>query len=178
MEETLEILRYPVGKFDWSKDVSKAERDQAIQKVAAFPGRIREVVEKLNEDQLDTPYRTDGWTIRQVVHHCADSHMNAYIRFKLALTEDKPVIKPYLEAEWAKMPDYRLDPAVSLNLLEGIHMRWVTLMENMSEKEWSLGFTHPEHNRWMVLDKTVAMYAWHCEHHLGHITGLVERMGW
>ncbi len=178
MEETLEKLKYPVGKFDWSNEVPLGDIDEAIKKIAAFPDRIRDAVRFLDEAQLDTPYRESGWTVRQVVHHCADSHMNAYIRFKLALTEDKPVIKPYAEAEWAKLSDSQLDPSVSLNLLDGIHYRWVTIMENMNEEQWDLGFTHPEHNRWMVLNKAAAMYAWHCEHHLSHLTSLAERMGW
>ncbi len=178
MDEALEKLRYPVGKFDWSKEVTVEERNEAINKIERFPDRIRDVVVPLDEEQLDSPYRIGGWTVRQVVHHVADSHMNAYIRFKLALTEDKPVIKPYAEAEWAKLSDSKLDPSVSLQLLDGIHYRWVTIMENMNESEWALGFTHPEHNKWMVLNKAVAMYAWHCEHHLAHITGLLKREGW
>lgn len=178
MEETLEKLKYPIGKFDWSKEVSVTERNEAIMKIASFPDRIRETVGPLDEDQLDTPYRPEGWTVRQVVHHVADSHMNAYIRFKLALTEDKPVIKPYEEGEWATLADSRLDPSVSIHLLYGIHHRWVTVMENMDESAWERGFTHPEHNRWMVLNKAVAMYAWHGEHHYSHITSLLERKGW
>ncbi|MEO6132969.1 MAG: YfiT family bacillithiol transferase [Saprospiraceae bacterium] len=175
MEILLEDLKYPVGKFDWSAEISEQERNQAIKKIAAFPSRIRSTVSDLTDEQLNTPYRPDGWTVRQVVHHLADSHMNAYIRFKLALTEDNPVIKPYKEAEWAKLPDSKLSPDVSLSLLEGVHKRWVTMMDYMNESQWELGFTHPEHNRFMVLNKAVAMYAWHCEHHLGHVTGLMER---
>jgi DinB superfamily len=178
MEETLEKLKYPVGKFDWSKEISTQERNECIKKIAEFPDRIRDAVGPLDEDQLDTPYRPEGWTVRQVVHHVADSHMNAYIRFKLALTEDKPVIKPYAEAEWAKLVDSKLDPSVSIHLLYGIHHRWVTIMEDMNDAQWDLGFTHPEHNRWMVLNKVVGLYAWHCEHHLSHITSLLESKGW
>ena len=178
MELTLEKLKYPVGKFDWSLDISKDDRDKAIQIIAAFPLKIRDAVILLNDDQLDTSYRPEGWTIRQVVHHCADSHMNAFIRFKWALTEEKPVIKAYDQTEWAKLADTQLDPAISLGLLDGIHMRWVTIMKNMSDAEWDLGFTHPEHNTYQVLKKVAAMYAWHCGHHLAHITELIKREGW
>ena len=178
MEGTLEQLKYPVGRFDWSQDTSKAAVRKAIETIAGFPGRIKNAVTHLHQDQLDTAYRTDGWTIRQVVHHCADSHLNAYIRFKLALTEFKPTIKPYDQTEWAKLPDSKLDPSVSLALIENIHQRWVIIMENMSDADWDLGYTHPEHNAWQELRIVVVMYAWHCEHHLAHITRLIDRMGW
>lgn len=178
MEILLENLKYPVGKFDWSVEVSEQARNQAIRKIAALPSRLRAVVANLSDEQLNTPYRSEGWTVRQVVHHLADSHMNAYIRFKLALTEDNPIIKPYAETEWAKLPDSRLAPEVSLSLLEGVHKRWTTIMDFMNETQWELGFTHPEHNRFMVLNKAVAMYAWHCEHHMAHIMGLLERENW
>ena len=174
----MENLKYPVGHFDWSLDVSKAEREQAIRTIAAYPAKLRNAVSPLNDTQLDTPYRQEGWTVRQVVHHLVDSHMNAYIRFKLALTEDTPTIKPYDQAEWAKLPDNKLDPGISLVLIDGIHKRWVTIMDYMSETEWNRGFIHPEHNAFQELKKVAAMYAWHGEHHLAHITRLMERMGW
>ena len=178
MEITLENLKYPIGKFDWMQDVSKADRDQAVQVITLFPSKIRDAVESLNDTQLNTKYRPEGWTIRQVVHHVADSHMNAYIRFKWALTEDKPIIKAYDQTAWAKLSDSKLDPEVSLVLLDSIHKRWVTIMNSMSESDWDLGYTHPEHNAWQPLNKVAKMYAWHGEHHLAHITRLIEREGW
>ncbi len=177
MEVTMENLKYPIGRFDWSLEVSKDDRDNAIQIIAAFPSKIRDAVRSLDEAQLNTPYRQEGWTVRQVVHHCADSHMNAYIRFKLALTEENPTIKPYDQTEWAKLSDSQLDPGISLDLITGIHKRWVTIMENMSEADWDRSFMHPEHNTLQILRQVVAMYAWHCEHHLSHITRLAGRMG-
>ena len=178
MEITMEKLQYPVGRFDWSVDVPKEQREKAIHTIDAFPSTIMEAVESLSEAQLDTPYRPEGWTVRQVVHHVADSHMNAYIRFKLALTEEEPTIKPYDQAEWAKLPDSKLDPGISLDLIAGVHRRWVTIMLNMSESEWERKFLHPEHGHGQMLKKVASMYAWHCQHHLGHITGLIEREGW
>jgi hypothetical protein len=178
MEATLEDLKYPMGRFDWSRPVTTEDCEKAIQTIAAFPPKMREAIKSLNDTQLDTPYRPEGWTVRQVVHHCADSHTNAYIRFKLALTEDTPVIKPYLQAEWAKLPDSKLDPGISLAMIDGVHRRWVTIMENMSEADWELGWIHPEHNNRQGLKQIAVMYGWHCEHHRGHITRLRERMGW
>ena len=178
MEETMEDLKYPVGRFDWSSQVSIEDRKKAVQVIAKFPSKIRDAVKSLSETQLDTPYRPEGWTIRQVVHHCADSHMNAYIRFKLALTENKPTIKPYDQTEWAKLPDSKLDPEISLSLIEGVHKRWVTIMSYMSDSDWELGWIHPEHNKWQGMQQIATMYAWHCEHHRAHITRLVEREGW
>ncbi len=178
MEDALEVLKYPIGRFDWSIQPSFDDRIDAIRGIAALPFKMRNAVHGLNDKQLDTPYRPDGWTVRQVVHHVADSHVNAYIRFKIALTEDKPVIRPYAQALWAKLSDSKLPPALSLNLLEGIHERWSVILESMSEEDWEKGYTHPEHNTWQVLDKVVTMYRWHGEHHLAHITGLMEREGW
>ncbi len=178
MDETLENLKYPVGRFDWSRQVSKEDRIKAIQTIAAFPAKMRDAVKSLNDAQLNTPYRPDGWTIRQVVHHCPDSHMNAYIRFKLALTENSPTIKPYEQTEWAKLPDSKLDPEVSLQLIESVHKRWVTIMENMTDEEWELGWIHPDHNAFQAMKQVVTLYGWHCEHHRAHITRLKDRMGW
>ena len=178
MEEDIEKLKYPIGKFDWSGDASIQDVEKAIQIIKDFPVRISDYINSLEEDQLDTPYRPGGWTVRQVVHHCADSHMNAYIRFKLALTEDGPTIKPYNQTSWANLPDSQLDPAVSLEIITGIHKRWVTIMENMTNEEWGKKYFHPEQNAWQVLKKIALMYGWHCEHHLAHITTLGERLGW
>lgn len=178
MEENIDILKFPLGRFDWSRKVSARDRKKALRTIKRFPVQIKKAIKGLNEEQLNTSYRPEGWTIRQVVHHCADSHMNAYIRFKLALTEERPTIKPYDQTEWAKLPDSKLDPAISLALIKGVHTRWVTIMENMTDAEWELGYIHPEHNAWQQLKQIAVMYAWHCEHHRAHITGLRERQGW
>ena len=165
----MEQLQYPVGKFTLPAEVSMEEIKKAMEQISIFPSRILEVVRQLTPEKLDTPYRPGGWTARQVVHHCADSHMNAFIRFKLALTEDAPVIKPYEEAAWAEQPDYKMGPEISLILLGSVHKRWVTLMESMDEADWDKTFIHPQYNRVQKLRQTVMLYAWHGEHHLGHI---------
>lgn len=165
----MEQLQYPVGKFTLPAEVSMEEIKKAMEQISVFPSRILEVVRQLTPEKLDTPYRPGGWTARQVVHHCADSHMNAFIRFKLALTEDAPVIKPYEEAAWAEQPDYKMGPEISLILLGSVHKRWVTLMGSMDEADWDKTFIHPQYNRVQKLRQTVMLYAWHAEHHLGHI---------
>jgi hypothetical protein len=163
--------RYPVGKFAWPETISRDELDAAIAEIAALPAQLRAAVKGLSAEQLDTPYREGGWTVRQVVHHVPDSHMNSYVRFKLALTENEPVIKPYDEAAWARLPDSKAPVEPSLLLLEALHDRWVTLMRAMSQEQWALRFTHPERGS-MPLDITAALYAWHSRHHLAHVTRL------
>ena len=171
-------LRYPIGKFDWSADVDTALRPQRIAEIAAAGGRFREAVRGLDQEQLDTPYRPEGWTVRQVVHHVPDSHMNCFIRFRLALTEDEPTIKPYDEVKWAELYDSRTAPVeVSLQLLESLHSRWVTMMEGMSGSDFARAFRHPEVGL-LRLDTALAGYAWHCRHHAAHITALRQRMDW
>lgn len=170
-------LRYPVGKFAWPETISGHDLDAAIAEIAALPGQMRAAVKGLSAEQLDTPYREGGWTIRQVVHHVPDSHMNCYVRFKLALTENEPVIKPYDEAAWARLPDSQAAIEPSLALLEALHARWVLLMRGMSGDAWNLRFTHPERGP-MRLDVTAALYAWHSRHHLAHIMRLRERNAW
>ncbi|HEV2445582.1 MAG TPA: putative metal-dependent hydrolase [Candidatus Sulfopaludibacter sp.] len=171
-------LSYPIGKFAWPASVSAEERRQAIAEIAAAPDRFRRAIEGLDDAQLDTAYRPGGWTVRQVVHHVSDSHMNSYCRFRLALTEDDPTIKPYAEDKWAELADARTAPVgSSLQLLESLHARWVALLSNLSEGEWQRTFRHPEHGS-MRLDVTLAMYAWHCRHHAAHILNLRQRMGW
>ncbi len=171
-------LRYPIGKPHWPESVAPGERAALIEQIAAAPGRLRQAVAGLSEVQLDTPYRPGGWTVRQVVHHVADSHMNSYVRYKLALTEAEPVIKPYDEKLWAETPEARgAGIAVSLDLVDALHRRWVLMLRSMSDADFARAFRHPEHGV-MRLDTTLAVYAWHGRHHVAHITRLRGRMGW
>jgi uncharacterized damage-inducible protein DinB len=179
MSEPQADPRYPVGKFTRPAGPhTRDERRVLIEQIAATPARMREAVAGLSDAQLDTPYRDGGWTVRQVVHHVPDSHMNAYTREKLALTEDEPTIKPYDEAAWAKMSDVRETPIeTSLLLLETLHARWDTILGAMTEADFVRTLVHPD-NGVMTLDAVVAMYAWHGRHHVAHITSLRERSGW
>jgi uncharacterized damage-inducible protein DinB len=171
--------RYPVGKFESRTELTQDERRGMIDTIAAAPVRLREAVRGLTEEQLDTPYRDGGWTVRQVIHHVPDSHLNAYIRTKLALTEDVPNIKPYDEAVWAELEDSRsTPPEVSLTLLESLQARWVVLLRSLSEADFKRTFRHPEHGGIQTIDWLVALYSWHGRHHVGHITSLRERNGW
>lgn len=172
-------LRYPVGSFDRKDRLTSAERATFIDQIAACPERMREAVASLDEQQLDTPYRDGGWTVRQVAHHVPDSHLNAYIRVKFALTEDNPTIKPYDEASWANLADSRITPvATSVALLENLHDRWVGLLRSLSDTDFARTLVHPDHKGPMTIDTVVGMYAWHGRHHVAHITSLRERMGW
>jgi hypothetical protein len=172
-------LRYPIGKFERRDSLQPDERRTMIDVIAAAPARMREAVAGLSEEQLDTPYREGGWSVRQVVHHVPDSHLNAYIRLKLALTEDDPLIRPYDEASWAKLEDSQSTPIeVSLTLLGSLHARWVGLMRSMHDDDFRRTLRHPEHSGILTLDWLVAMYAWHSRHHVAHITALRERMSW
>ncbi|HEX5112684.1 MAG TPA: putative metal-dependent hydrolase [Saprospiraceae bacterium] len=177
MELTLDQLKYPVGKWKWPETVTENDIREAIVTIADLPSQLIEAVKGLNDQQLDTPYRPDGWTIRQVVHHLADSHMNAYMRFKLALTEDNPTIKPYDQAKWAELEDNKAEPMVSIMIITGIHKRWVDIMQHMSAEEWFKTLKHPEHNRQLVLNMLAMQYAWHGRHHLMHILKCRERNG-
>jgi len=170
-------LRYPVGKFQRVETLTPAERREHIDAIAETPARLSAAVSGLNPEQLDTPYRPGGWTVRQVAHHLPDSHMNAYTRFKLALTEDVPTIKPYDEARWAELADAKGPIEPSLSLLENLHKRWVVLLRSITPAEWARRFRHPERGI-MTLDEQVALYAWHGRHHVAHITSLRERNGW
>lgn len=171
-------LRYPTGKLTYDPDLTPAKRQAMIRTIADTPSRLRAAVAGLTETQLDTPYRPDGWTVRQVLHHVPDSHVNAYVRFKLALTEDNPTIRPYQEAEWAKVADTRLTPVdVSLRLLEAVHERWVILLESMQEADFARPLYHPD-NGAMTIDRLLQVYAWHGPHHVAHITELRKREGW
>jgi hypothetical protein len=171
-------LRYPVGKFEYQEQLTESERNDLVEQIADTPAKLRSAINGLSEKQLDTPYRPEGWTLRQVVHHVPDSHMNSYVRFKLALTEDEPTIKPYDEDRWARLADTKATPVeVSLVLLENLHARWVRLLKSMTAEEWKRTFRHPEHGA-MTLEKALAMYAWHGRHHVAHITELRKRMSW
>lgn len=171
-------LRYPVGEEVVKDELTEDERRAAIAVLAETPARLRAAVEGLNPEQLDTPYRPGGWTVRQVVHHVPDSHLNAYIRCKLALTEDEPTIKPYDQDRWAVLPDTRATPIeVSLVLLDTLHRRWVDLLRSLRPEDFRRSLQHPERGR-MTLDTVLNAYAWHSMHHVAHITGLRERMGW
>lgn len=171
--------RYPVGKFVSIEALNPDERRERIDEIAAAPVLLREAVGGLSETQLDTPYRDGGWTVRQVAHHIPDSHMNGYVRLKLALTEEAPVIRPYEEAEWAKLADVSIVPIeVSLALLEALHVRFVTLLRAMRDDDFRRTLKHPAYDGMQTLDWLVALYAWHGRHHVGHITSLRERMGW
>ncbi|MGY4384861.1 hypothetical protein ACVWYN_001895 [Pedobacter sp. UYP24] len=172
----LEILQFPIGKFVKPDLFTDEIISSYVRTIAAFPAKIDLQTSLLTDKELDTPYRPDGWTIRQVVHHCADSHMNSFVRFKLALTEDQPVIKPYYEERWAELPDSKLPVAASLSLLDGLHTRWVALLTSLPSEQLERTFVHPEHGKHFSLKETVGIYAWHCEHHLAHITELKKRI--
>jgi uncharacterized damage-inducible protein DinB len=172
-------LRYPIGRFEWPASLNSEDLRKAIAEIAAAPAELRAAVNGLSDEQLETPYRPGGWTVRQVIHHVADSHMNSYMRFRFALTEPEPTIKAYDENVWAQLPDASrapLDP--SLGLLDGLHRRWVLLLESFTPAEWARTFRHPEHPNPLRLDSTAALYAWHGKHHAAHITGLRAARGW
>lgn len=172
-------LRYPIGKFTPVAEPTDAQRAEWIDAIAQAPAAMRAAVSGLGPAQLETPYRPGGWTVRQVVHHVPDSHLNAYCRYKLTLTEDEPMVKPYLEARWAELPDTAATPvAVSLALLDALHARWVALMRAMSPADFRRTYRHPEHGRTFRLDEVAGLYAWHGRHHVAHITALRERSGW
>jgi uncharacterized damage-inducible protein DinB len=173
-------LRYPIGRFQRPVDVTAADRATSIEDIAAAPGWLRDAVRGLDDAQLDTPYRPDGWTVRQVVHHVPDSHVNSFVRFKLALTEDAPTIKPYDEKRWAALPDGRSGlVAESLALLDALHVRWVYLLRAMTPADFARTVVHPDRpGAPMTLDVMLALYAWHGRHHVAHIVALREREGW
>jgi uncharacterized damage-inducible protein DinB len=172
-------LRYPIGKFKWSGSFTPEEREKCIQTIAEAPDKLAEALKGLTEEQLDTPYREGGWTVRQVAHHLADAHMNTLMRFKLALTESDPAIKTYDEDGWASLADSRQAPVeMALDMYRSIHAKWVYLMRNMTESDFAKTFHYPENRRTLTLDQTLGIYAWHSLHHVAHITSLRERMGW
>ena len=170
-------LRYPIGPFQRPDALGEAGRLAMILQIAEAPARLRTAVAGLTDTQLDTAYRPDGWTVRQVVHHVADSHINAYVRLKLGLTESEPLIKTYEEALWARLPDSQSPIATSLDLLEALHRRWVLLLEQAPAADFARTVRHPDLGL-LRLDQLMALYAWHGRHHVAHVTGLRERMGW
>ncbi|HEX7153049.1 MAG TPA: putative metal-dependent hydrolase [Thermoanaerobaculia bacterium] len=171
--------RYPVGPLVPRTSLNHDERNAMLDEIAATPQRLRDAVAGLDDAQLDTPYRDGGWSLRQVVHHVPDSHLNAYTRLKLALTEDNPIIRPYDEALWAKLPDAQDTPIeTSLTLLESLHARWVGLFRSLQPEDFARTFRHPEHSGVQTIDWLVAMYSWHGRHHVAHITSARERLGW
>jgi uncharacterized damage-inducible protein DinB len=173
-----DTLSFPIGKFSFPQSITPTQRKQWIDEVAATPANLRAAVAGLTAEQLETPYRPGGWTVRQVVHHVPESHMNAYIRFKLALTEDEPTVKPYDEALWAKTPDVASTPIeTSLAMLDALHDRWVHVLRSLDEVAFARKFRHPEIGE-VTLERNLSLYAWHGKHHVAHITALRDRMGW
>lgn len=170
MDNTLEKLRYPIGKYQKPEMIGRDQIEEWIKVIAAFPGRLGQETGALSDSEQERRYRPDGWTIRQVVHHCADSHMNSFIRFKLAMTEETPTVKPYHEGLWAQLPDAANLPLLaSLRVLEGLHERWAFLMKSMDVQDWEKEFFHPETRAKTSLKACLSLYAWHCEHHLAHV---------
>lgn len=178
-EQELNQLKYPIGHFKCPDTITAEHIENWIEILEQFPSRLRMLVENLSNEQLDTPYRPKGWTIRQVVHHVSDSHHHSYIRFKWALTEDKPVIKYYYEQLWAELNDSKQAPIdMSLRHLEAVHYKLVYLLKGLNSTELNRSFIHPEHNEEVVLSKNIGIYAWHCNHHYAHIENLLLREGW
>lgn len=170
--------RFPIGKFHYDGPPSEDQKQTFLAAIASAPANLRAAVKGLSETQLDTPYREGGWTVRQVVHHVPDSHLNSYVRFKLALTEDEPTVKTYAEDRWAELADSKATPIeVSLTMLDSLHDRWVRLLRSLKPEDWKRTFRHPELGP-MALEKNLALYAWHGKHHVAHITELRKQRGW
>lgn len=175
----LEKLRYPIGIFEAPKVYTSEILDKAIQTIADFPKKLKVEVQHLSNEQLETPYRREGWTIRQVIHHCADSHMNCFIRLKWTMTENNPTIKFYYENLWAEGIDNKTMPIEpTLHFLEGLHYRLAFVMKSLSETDLEMAYIHPEHNKEFQLREMICLYEWHCNHHLAHITELKKSKGW
>lgn len=178
MSSGVDSLRFPIGHYQPPSPISTDTRTAWMKSLAATADKLTEAVSGLSEEQLDTPYREGGWSVRQTVHHIADSHMNSYVRFRLALTEENPTIKPYAEDRWAVLPDARhANVELSLHLIEALHARWVLLLKGISDADWQRTFIHPVSGQ-QTLENTLGLYAWHGEHHTAQITRLRERMGW
>ena len=171
-------LRYPIGKFHYEGPLTEDQKQKCLNDIEQAPTNLRAALKGLSDRQLDTPYRPEGWTVRQVTHHVPDSHLNAYIRFKLALTEDGPTIKPYAEDRWAQLADSQTTPLeVSLTMLDSLHARWMRLLRSLTPEEWKRHFRHPDLGE-ISLEKNLALYSWHGRHHVAHIAALRERNGW
>ncbi len=176
---TTAILKFPIGHFQKPEIISKEILLKWIVDITTFPERLKTEVKHLTNEQLNTPYRPDGWTIRQVVHHCADSHMNSLTRLKLTLTEDRPTVRPYFEDRWAELIDSKDFPIdSSIKILEGLHQRWAILLNNLTDIELTKTYYHPEQKKEFTVDEYIGLYAWHCNHHLAHITTLKNKKGW
>lgn len=178
MSIDIEFLKYPIGRFKIPELVSKNDILEAIAIIKAFPAHIFTAVGPLSVPQLDTPYRPGGWTVRQLIHHCADSHMNAFIRFKLALTEVNPTIKPYEEALWANLADAAMPIESSLAIIKAIHLKWGLILDSMKSEDFKKTYFHPEKKRCQELEEITLLYAWHSQHHLAHIQHLILRENW
>lgn len=174
----MEDLRYPIGKFNAQEHHSPSEIAAFLERIESLPAKLEQAIIGLTDHQLDTPYREGGWTLRQVVHHVADSHLNAYIRTKWILTEDSPLIKAYFEKLWAETPETKSEPSLSINLLKALHRKWVVLLRSLSPDHLNRELLHPETKKSIALHNLVAMYAWHGDHHLAHIVNLKKRNGW
>jgi len=172
-----EDLRFPIGNFDKNIEVTPDLRKVFIQTITDLPKNLENAVADLTDEQLDTPYRPEGWTVRQTIHHIADSHLNSYIRFKLALTEDTPTIRPYYEDRWAKLADSEMPIDVSMKIIDGLHSRWANLLNAMSDEDFQKLLNHPESGEW-TLEKMLGLYDWHSRHHTAHITKLRETRNW
>lgn len=174
----IDTLKFPIGEFVKPSNITDTHIKEWINDIEQFPSRLNNEVANLSGEQLDTVYRENGWTIRQVIHHCADSHMNSLTRFKLTLTEDNPNIRPYYEDRWAELADSKSSISPALKMLEGLHQRWVVLLNSLTANDLERRFTHPEHGKQFSLKENVGIYAWHCNHHLAHITTLKAKMNW
>ncbi|MEL4308060.1 YfiT family bacillithiol transferase [Joostella sp. CR20] len=176
---TLQQLQYPIGKYQSPANISATDIKNWIRTIEFFPEKLEALVEDFDDDQLDTPYRPEGWTVRQLIHHLADSHLNSYIRFKWTLTEDKPVIKAYFEDRWADLEDGKNDDIeMSLMLIEALHKRWASMLKKLTETQFKRTFIHPESNEEISLKKLISIYDWHCRHHFEHINALAKREEW
>jgi uncharacterized damage-inducible protein DinB len=170
-------LRFPIGKFDAPAEITPEMRRRFVETIRDLPQKLAQSIENLNDEQLDAPYRPEGWTVRQTVHHVADSHLNSFCRFKLALTEENPTIRPYWEDRWANLSDSEMPTDVSMKIIEGVHARWTNLLETMSDEDFQRKLFHPESGEW-TLDRMLALYEWHSRHHTAHITSLRARNDW
>lgn len=176
--EQLELLKYPIGKYSWPEQILTEQLHGWMREISDLPEKLEALVEGFTEEQFNTPYRPEGWTVRQVIHHLVDSHINSFVRYKWTLTEDTPVIKAYHEDLWAQLPDYEAPASVSLVLLKALHIRWSILLQALTEEQLSRAFIHPETGRRINLRSLTGMYAWHSRHHYAHIEHLAIRKGW